>query len=188
MSGIEVAGLLLGSIPILVEAVSAYKDGIQKSRIFFRKRAIVEKLSLALLLQQRTLAEIIRSILTRSGCLDVWRLEADPVGCFHDSEIQAQVLEYLGEDNEVAFKGVLRQSYDTIRRIALNLAGLVGATQVRADRQVATLPLLFRVFRQDLANVDWQSLKIKCTRMHPDPARVAFHSSFPEVIFSTFER
>ena len=96
MSGIEVAGLILGAIPILFEAVDFYKQGIQKSKIFFRRRSIVGKLALALLLQQRTLAEIVKSTLAQSGCLDVERLESDPVRCLEDIEVKSRVSEWLG--------------------------------------------------------------------------------------------
>ena len=131
MSGTEVAGLILGAIPIFIEAVDFYKEGIQKSKIFFRRRSIVGKLALALLLQQRTLAETVKAILTRSGCQDIWRLETDPVGCLGDTEIKSQVSEWLGHENDVAFCGVLEQSDEIIRKIARNLAGLVGSPKVQ---------------------------------------------------------
>ena len=130
MSGIEVAGLLLGALPVLFEAVDFYRTGIQRSKIFFGKRTVVNKLALALLLQQQTLTETIKSILTRSGCEEVWRLEADPIACLQDVNVKQQVLEYLGADNHATFIWALEQSNEVAQRVARNLAGLVPAVKV----------------------------------------------------------
>ncbi|KAH0536892.1 hypothetical protein FGG08_006263 [Glutinoglossum americanum] len=129
MSGIEVAGLLLGALPVLFKAVDLSKDGIKRSRIFFQKRIYVEKLALALLLQQRTLAETVRSLLIGSGCEDVWRLDDDPFGYLNDRSVRDQVLDYLGPENDAAFAGALKQSDDIVKKIVKNIAGLVPAVK-----------------------------------------------------------
>ncbi|KAH7176145.1 hypothetical protein EDB81DRAFT_836293 [Dactylonectria macrodidyma] len=137
MSGIEVAGLLLGALPILFAAVDLSKDGIQRGIISFRKRHFVEKLALALLLQQRTLAETVRSLLIGSGYEDVSGLHDDPVGYLSDKSVKNQLLDYLGPENTAAFTGALRQSDDIVKSKARNITGLVPAFRDPTDNLLA---------------------------------------------------
>jgi hypothetical protein len=130
MSGIEVAGVLLGALPILFTAVDLSKDGIQKGKLFFRTRYYIEKLALALHLQQRILAETTKSFLIRSGCEDVSRLDDDPAGYLKEEAIQSQLLDFLGPENTAAFTGTLKQSDDIVKRIASIIAGLVSTVKV----------------------------------------------------------
>ena len=131
MSGFEVAGLVLGALPILIEAVKSYRNGIQTSKIFFRKQATINKLTAALLLQRETLAQIIRSILKQSGCNNALDLDKNPYECLSNGQTQDQVLQYLGSDNLFILNETLRQSFDTVRRIARNITGLVPTIEVR---------------------------------------------------------
>lgn len=130
MSGFEIAGVVLGALPILFSAVDWSKRGIGRGKDFFQKRQIVEKLALALLSQQQHLAEIIRSILARSGCEDLSRLEDDPVEYLMDEAIQEQVLDYLGEETFTALQGQLDHCHETIKLLAIKIAGLVPSIQV----------------------------------------------------------
>jgi len=146
MSGIEVAGLLLGALPILFTAVDLAKESIQKGRVFFRKRVYVEKLAYAVLLQQQTLAETVRSLLIRSGCEAVSSLDDDPVGYLNDESVRNQVLDYLGPQNDAAFTGALKQSNDIVKKIARNIAGLVSAVTVCFTHNVLQESLRLRRF------------------------------------------
>lgn len=133
MSGFEVAGLVLGALPILIEAVKSYKNGIQTSKIFFRKKAVVNKLTLALLLQQETLAQIIKAILTQSGCNNIPEFDETPYKCLADAHVQENVLAYLGSSNLYVLNETLGQSYDTVRLVARNITHLVPMTEVRLN-------------------------------------------------------
>ncbi|KAK3998115.1 hypothetical protein QBC44DRAFT_375996 [Cladorrhinum sp. PSN332] len=133
MSGFEVAGLVLGAIPILFAAVDFSKKNIGRGAIFFRKRRHVEKLALALLSQREHLSEIIQSILVESGCKDLARLEEDPVVYLQDDEIQEQVLDYLGEETFTAFSGLILHCHETIKGIAMKTAYLVPGVQGPCD-------------------------------------------------------
>lgn len=130
MSGIEVAGLVLGVIPILIEAVDICKVGIERSKIAFRKRKYVEKLAHALLLQEQILRETIKSVLIESGCEDVWRLNDDPHVFLDDEHIQEQILDFLGPANNAAFNGAFEQSNSLIKEIVKGVAGLVPSFKV----------------------------------------------------------
>ena len=146
MSGVEIAGLLLGALPVLLEAVDLYKASISKSINLFRRRTVVNKLALALLLQQRTLAETIKAILIKSGYTNASFVDDDPVTCLNDDLVREQVLDYLGSDNYAALTLTLQQSNESIEKVARNLAGLVPAVKVcNHDRAIDILHCSSRV-------------------------------------------
>ncbi|KAH8686130.1 hypothetical protein BGZ60DRAFT_396930 [Tricladium varicosporioides] len=133
MSGIEVAGLVLGALPILFAAVDFSKDGIHRVGAAFRRKKYVEKLARALLLQQQILEETVKSLLMASGCEDVWRFDQDPLSYLKNPTVREDVLDYLGTKNDAAFAGALQQSSDIVKRIAKNIAGLVPAFKDASD-------------------------------------------------------
>ena len=139
MSGFEVSGLVLGALPVLIEAVTAYRSGLQTGKIFFRRKAIVSKLTSALLLQRETLSQIVRSILEQSGCADALNLETSPYECLRKPETQALVTKFLGSDNLFVINETLEQSYDAVKRVARNIEGLVPSVEVRAKYAVRLL-------------------------------------------------
>ncbi|KAH6677735.1 hypothetical protein B0J14DRAFT_475288 [Halenospora varia] len=133
MSGIEVAGLVLGALPILFAAVDFSKDGIHRVGAAFRKKKYVEKLARALLLQQQILEETVKSVLMASGCEDIWHFDQDPLGYLGDASVREEILDYLGPKNELAFTGALQQSCDIVKKIAKNVAGLVPTFKDASD-------------------------------------------------------
>ena len=132
MSGIEVAGLVLGAIPVLIETLKFLKSGMQMSRIFFRRQAVFNKLTLALIFQQETLAQIIRSILIQSGCDTVLDFDHNPHDVLVDGQTQEHILEYLGEKNLYILTETLKQSYETVHSVAQNISCFVPVLEVRA--------------------------------------------------------
>jgi hypothetical protein len=88
MSGIEVAGLVLGALPILFTAVDCSKDGIHRVGAAFRKKKYVQKLGHALLLQQQILGETEKSVLMASGCEDIWRFDQSPLHYLGESKVR----------------------------------------------------------------------------------------------------
>ena len=129
MSGIEIAGLVLGALPILIEGVRWHKKNLKKGIRLLRWRHVVEKLNVALLTQQRMLTEIIRSVLERSGCKGGQYLEQDPVGILGDTELQEHVADYLGEANDAVFQSTLLKCQKIVCQVAEKLAGLVPTTK-----------------------------------------------------------
>ncbi|KAL4911447.1 hypothetical protein BDW74DRAFT_142924 [Aspergillus multicolor] len=125
MSGIEVAGLLLGALPILFAAVDSSKNTIDRGKLLFRTRSYVKKLADALLLQQQILAETTRSLLLASECSDVHLLEVDPAGYLSQKSIQEDLSDYLGPANARALNTTLNTSKEAVQKIASFLSGLV---------------------------------------------------------------
>lgn len=130
MLGMEVAGLVLGVLPVLFSAVDGIKQSLGRGRLFFGKRVHVNKLARALLLQQQTLAEAIRLILSESGCDDVSQLDIDPVRYLQDDVVQDLVLDYMGNKNFAAFDGSIRQCRDNVQAVLKKIAGFVPTLQV----------------------------------------------------------
>ncbi|KAK3949102.1 hypothetical protein QBC32DRAFT_267492 [Pseudoneurospora amorphoporcata] len=133
MSGFEVVGVVLGALPILISAIEGWQKGKAKVTILLRKRRYVEKLALALYTHERSLSETVKSILIGSGCKDPLRLDDDPVGYLEDAAIRDQVLDYLGEEDFDAVSRLILHSCETVKRVAMRIAGLVPTIQGPSD-------------------------------------------------------
>ncbi|KAL1874522.1 hypothetical protein Daus18300_003541 [Diaporthe australafricana] len=125
MSGIEVAGLVLGALPILLKSVDTYRDSFRRFGTAFNKRKHVEKLARALLLQELTIRELIKSIILASGCEDVLALDEDPVGYLNNLDVQEQVEEYLGPKSTKFLIDELEDNSESVRKVARCISGLV---------------------------------------------------------------
>ncbi|KAL6897543.1 hypothetical protein GGI43DRAFT_96622 [Trichoderma evansii] len=124
MSTFEVFGIVLRTIPILISGTGFLAS--DKSLVAFRKRQYVHKLANALLLQQQTVRETVRLIITRSGCNhDESLLNEDPLTYFQNKSIQAQVLDFLGDENYKALIGRLQDMQTTLEEVARHLDGII---------------------------------------------------------------
>jgi len=141
MSGFEIAGVVLGALPILFKAVDFSKDGFSRVGLALHKRKNVQKLARALLLQQQILEETIKSILLASGCEDIWRLDQDPYTYLTDDIVQDEVLDFLGVKNDAAFTGALEQSFHIVKNIAKNITGLVPSYKVCFNTRLSCITI-----------------------------------------------
>lgn len=135
MSGIEVAGIALGVLPIVLRFVDVYKDSIRRVGTTIWKRKHVEKLARALLLQQQILEETVKSVILASGCENVGALDEDPFGYFSNEDVREMVEEFLGPKNSIAFIGLLTANNKIVKKGAENISGLIPAHQVRLQSQ-----------------------------------------------------
>lgn len=131
MSGIEVAGLLLGAIPILLEGLDAYKKGLRGLKAGFQKRKHVEILSHALLEQSQTLQAIVQSILLHSGCGDFQRFDDDIDSFLQDADVQKIVDDYLGGNDALVFTSAMRECNNIVEKVATKIASVVPSIKVR---------------------------------------------------------
>ncbi|KAI7778761.1 hypothetical protein LA080_001828 [Diaporthe eres] len=139
MSGIEVAGLVLGALPLVLKSVDAYRGGFRRFGTTFNKRKHVEKLARALLLQQRTLEELIKSVVLASGCEDVLALDDDPVGYLKNPDVQEQVEEYLGPKSTSFLVDELEVNSEAVGKVARRISGLVPGGQGLKDDLIAII-------------------------------------------------
>lgn len=130
MSTFEVFGIVLRTIPILISGAGFLAS--DKSLVAFRKRQYVNKLANALLLQQQTVRETVRLIITRSGGNhDESLLNEDPLTYFQNKDIQTQVLDFLGDENYKALIGRLQDMQITLEEVARHLDGVIPTHKVR---------------------------------------------------------
>lgn len=126
MSGIEVAGLVLGALPVLIEAIDGYKSGISKIKSGFKKRKVIEKLGRALRLQKTIVEAITRNILAQSGCDDAaGATDVQLQILLQDKQIQELVDDFLGAENAQVFLDALLECMADISHATIGLATLV---------------------------------------------------------------
>lgn len=128
MSGIEVAGLVLGAVPILIEAIDRYKNGINKIRSGFKKRKVIEKLGRALRYQKSIIEAITRNVLVQSGC--DYATKADDTQLrrlLQDGQTQDMVNDFLGAANALVFSDALLDCMASVGHATIGLASLVPA-------------------------------------------------------------
>jgi hypothetical protein len=130
MSGFEVVGVVLGVLPIVVQSVQIYHDSIGMISTLMGKRKCVEKLACALLLQQVTLHEMMKSIINASGCGNVLALDDDPFQYFQDDYVQQEVEDFLGTKNNLVFVNLIKSNMDIVRKVAKNVSGLIPGYNV----------------------------------------------------------
>lgn len=138
MSGIEVAGLVLGALPILLKSVDTYRDTFRRFGTTFNKRKHVEKLARALLLQERTLEELVKSVVLASGCEDVLTLDDDPMSYLSNPDVQEQVEEYLGPKSTKILIDELEANSEAVRKVARCISGLVPGSRVNNTANYTT--------------------------------------------------
>lgn len=131
MSTFEAFGIVLRAIPILISGAELWREGYDKGRLAFRKRQYVDKLANALLLQRQTVSETVHLIIMRSGYgYDEALLNEDPIAYFQNKKIQAQVEDFLGDENYKALTGRLRDMQVTLEEVAKHLDGLIPSHKV----------------------------------------------------------
>jgi hypothetical protein len=131
MSGIEVAGLVLGTIPIVVAALKSYKEAKQLYIWFMSKKAHIDRLIQSLNEQVYFIKSDVEVAL-RSTDLDQDRIKpilTDPdLSLWHDDEVVDAISDYLGEGHPL-YLNALERCQQTICTIVNNLNGLVSDTR-----------------------------------------------------------
>lgn len=136
MSGFEVAGVVLGALPLIFKAVDSSKDGLGRSMLAFKRRKKVEELARAIFLQQQIIAETLKAVIRESGCEEIWRFDQDPRDYLANKSVQEEVADFLGVNNDIALTDVLRQCSTIIETLARNMSGLVPFYQVNIPGRV----------------------------------------------------
>lgn len=131
MSGVEVAGLVLGALPILIEAINVYRSGLKKSRSGIRKRKVIERLGQALILQKTIIAGLTRGVLEQCGCdTAAGADDAQLRSLLQDKQTQDMVGEFLGTYNTQVFSDTLIDCMTDVSQATVRLASLVPSVKV----------------------------------------------------------
>ncbi|KAJ6257577.1 hypothetical protein Dda_7362 [Drechslerella dactyloides] len=129
----EVAGLVLGAIPILITAVEGYKKTSRFAKLAIGKRACIRNLANALSEHRVILVEVLWKLHRDSGAKTITHADQELLKSLDDTAIQRHFREYLGEDTYVALIGKLDRSRTTISVIAKYIATLVAGLEVPTD-------------------------------------------------------
>ncbi|KAK0732478.1 hypothetical protein B0T21DRAFT_196453 [Apiosordaria backusii] len=149
MSGFEVAGILLGSVPLLISGLEHYRDGLETIEHMVRHVDFVERLVLSistsltlyrysfeLLLQQFMLPENLINELCQQPGSSHWR----------NRDLDLKLRQRLGKDYNIYFKLVerLRSRLETLRR-KLKLDESFRPIQVDVSPRTGILGRLMRL-------------------------------------------
>lgn len=130
MSGFEVAGVVLGAIPLIIEAIKAYKAGKSAASMFVQWRGLLDRLLDKLEFQDFDFYMSIRNLLQAAG---VEVLYDDKVACREAlcrPENQHLLNEYLGAARTL-FDQTVRNYETYLRQIASKLSGIRRVPNVR---------------------------------------------------------
>lgn len=161
MSGVEAAGFVLAAVPIVIECLQLYSEGLNRTAVLFRKRKHVEKLSHALLTQRALLGENLKSVLIESGVEDGHLLLDDPWAFSGIGDVDEKLRHYFGKEAFVAYMYALAESRTIVEEIAKSIEGYGPVSKVSRSAP-PTAPCLrsrhlgFHSYHQDrLTFVSW---------------------------------
>lgn len=140
MSGIEVAGLVLGAIPLVIAALDNYKTTRQRFKYFVGKELYINRLIEALKEQKFFIDTELRVALGAAGLTpdDINTLILTPdASLFGDPDVVNAVQEYLGEGFPLYENAVFR-CHDALTELVNNIQGLTSDSQV--SHQFITTP------------------------------------------------
>ena len=119
MSGFEVAGIILGAIPIIVTALQQYKTAKEKLSYFGNKALYIDRL-IDSLEEQRVLIETDLYILLKATGVDIGAHSFMSHGqVFQDDEVEKELQDYLGA------------IYDPYRKALVRCEGALKAIAVK---------------------------------------------------------
>lgn len=137
MSGFEIAGVILGAIPIIISAIDSYKTTSQRVKWFRSKEPYIARLIESLEEQRFLLESDIIETLRMSTDLEFdeifARLQCPNSGLFED--VDDSVREYLG-DGYIHYNGAIDRCRRILESIAKDISGL-------SCSQVVTLTSVF---------------------------------------------
>ena len=124
MSGFEIAGLVLGAIPLVIEALNAYRAGRSSAAIFFKHGEALQDLISELQMQNALFQSNIESLMRAAG-VDLDEIEAlkDSDGrLMYADEGDEDVRDFLGAAHE-PFVQHIAMYLNKLERIAKSLRG-----------------------------------------------------------------
>jgi hypothetical protein len=144
MSGVEVAGLLLGAIPIVVAALKTYKETKQRYIWFMSKEAYIDRLIQSLNEQVYFIKSDVEVALRSTDLKpeSIKSILAGPdLSPWNDHEVADAIRDYLGEGFEL-YVDALERCQATICTIIASLNGLVSGTSKVCVPTLTSIPFV----------------------------------------------
>jgi hypothetical protein len=148
MSGIELAGLVLGALPIVIAGLEAYNEGLDPIKAFYRwERELphfIHQLRLQHVHYEQTVKLLFSPITTET---QLARMISDPVGAWSDDEL-ADKLKYKLNEAYGAYEATMSE----IERIMCKIAGKLDLERAKSVSAQFYIPLCRRYGVDALAN------------------------------------
>lgn len=139
MSGIEIAGLVLGAVPIIIWGLGQYKT---TRDIWYRSRSkalLIDRLIDALE-EQRFLVEMDLKLLLRAAGFEDEEFDAlDPLNCcefFQKSEVVIAITQYLGQIYYKPYQKALKRCESNLADLARSIGGLMSGVQIQVSKLI----------------------------------------------------
>lgn len=130
MSGFEIAGVVLGAIPLIIEAVKGYKAGRNDAAVFIKWRGLLDQLLGKLEFQRFSFYMSIRNLLQAAG-IETTKNDHDACRKALDRpENQSLLTEYLGSAI-YPFEQIVRNQEAYLKQLASKLSGIRRVPGVR---------------------------------------------------------
>lgn len=137
MSGFEIAGAVLGAIPLLIEAIKEYKAGKSVASIFIHWRGLLDQLLSKLDFQRVSFYLSIRNLLRAAG-IEVTDNDHDACRQALDTpENQSLLKGYLGLAYP-SFDQIVRNHEAYLKQLAGKLSGIRRVPGVRGLKSSTT--------------------------------------------------
>ena len=126
MSGFEVAGVILGVIPIIITALQQYQTANKKLSYFRHKVLYVDRL-IDCLVEQKTLIDNDLCILLRATGVDIGSTEdfntlVDYGQIFQNNDVEQELRDFLGATFD-PYRNALVRCEEALKRITVKLGG-----------------------------------------------------------------
>lgn len=140
MSGAEAAGFVLAVIPIVLQVLEQYKEGLNRTAVLFRRRKHVEKLAHALLMQRTLLGETLKSLLLDSGVEGTSDLLDNPHLVLREPDVEDNLRNYLGPEAYISYTYAITQCERSVKEVAESIEGFGSELGVSCKVEFARGP------------------------------------------------
>lgn len=130
MSGFEIAGVVLGSPPIIFKAADVFRETCRRIKSGVQLEATITDFAQAIDLQQNHLEQVIIAILAGCGVEDLSQLELDPYGYLRLEATREEMSDFLGPKKCATFCMRIERIHRIVQTIAKNMTGLVPGYKV----------------------------------------------------------
>lgn len=132
----EVAGLVLGAIPLVISALQTYKDAKKLGGRFLNRKKHVEKLIRALQEQHGALETILDWLFK---AIDEPYDESRVESYFEDADIRSKMIDYLGPGGSKSFDLALKRAQQAVEQITRSIKEFLPDTQPMDDTLKAVI-------------------------------------------------
>lgn len=122
MSGIEVAGLVLGAIPLIISAIEHYESSLDRAKVFFKWQDVLEKARRDLWVQYSSYEMTLRILLVDlANEAELEELLSEPQSTLWDNpELIQGLRDKLGETYQV-YVYTIKQMESCVKTLARHL-------------------------------------------------------------------